>query len=289
MPFVIVFVLVLAIPHLRRRFRCSKTTEAKLPVYSTGVPNEIRTSDRHRRNSSMTGVNAVLVSAAAYIGSIASFLLASFIPQMPNVPIGCLLPSNNESFRTWSSSQAILIALFGFHFTRRAFEVFFVHKYQRSQTVLDSVGAQMYYWGFSFWIGWSIRPDAGFENTYLPLFVIGATLFCIGETGNCIAHVQLRILRNPHPDSEEPVGHVIPRNVIFTLVSCPHYTFELVTWLGFVLATWVIASMTFLLATFITLMVYSRRNHQRYLREFDGLEGRELYPTRRKALIPFIY
>ena len=285
----VVCAVLLLIPRVYKHSPCNKQTGKLQP----GNAEENRTTDYKSRLK--MSVNAVLVSGAAYIGSIGSFLLGSFIPNLPDIPIGCVLPSKDETFRLWPNAQAILIALYGVHFFRRTFEVFFVHKYARSQTILDAVGAQVYYWGFAFWIGWSIRPDAGYENTLLPLFVIGVVIFCIGEIGNCAAHIQLRRLRSARLQEESGDagtgmrGHIIPRGFLFTYVSCPHYTFELLTWLGFVLATWVISSILFFLATFITLMVYSRKNHQRYKTDFDGRQGRDLYPTERKALIPFIY
>ncbi|XP_072035089.1 very-long-chain enoyl-CoA reductase-like [Amphiura filiformis] len=284
--FVVFFAVLLMIPRVSKLCKLKKEGDTELNIRNA---EEIRTRDLHTMS-----VNAVLVSSAAYVGSLGAFLLGTFVPNLPDIPIGCILPSKNDSFREWKNAQSILIALYGLHFCRRTFEVFFVHKYARSQTVLDAVGAQVYYWAFAFWIGWSIRPDAGYENTYLTLFIIGVIMFCLGEIGNCAAHLQLRKLRSSRLQTESgdsigTRGHVIPRGVLFSYVSCPHYSFEILTWLGFLLATWVIASIIFFLATSITLLVYSTKHHQRYKNDFDGEHGRELYPPQRKALIPFIY
>ena len=285
--FVVVFALLLLIPRFYKR--CKQRRKEPDIDLNVGISDENRTRDYTKMS-----VNAIAVSSIAYIGSLGAFLLGSFVPNLPGIPIGNVLPSHQEKWRTWTDAQSILIILYGLHFLRRTFEVFFVHKYVRRQTVLDAIGAQIYYWAFAFWIGWSIRPDTGYVNTYLTLFIIGCIIFLIGEMGNCAAHWQLRKLRSAQLQTESgdsigTRGHIIPKGVLFSYVSCPHYSFEIITWLGFLLATWVLATMLFFLATFITLLIYSRKHHQRYKDEFDGEHGRELYPTRRRALIPFVW
>jgi very-long-chain enoyl-CoA reductase len=72
-------------------------------------------------------------------------------------------------------------------------------------------------------------------------------------------------------------------------VSCPHYFFEIVSWIGFAIAIQTIGSLAFLAASAGVLVTWARKRHRAYLAEFDGREGRELYPKDRKALVPFVY
>ena len=124
-----------------------------------------------------------------------------------------------------------------------------------------------------------MRPESDYEQSFLTLVILGSVIFLIGETGNCICHIQLRKFR----DEKRPTF------LLFNHVSCPHYFFEILPWTGFFLAKWTLAAVLFLLATIITLVVYARKKHTAYLEEFDGKDGSELYPVNRKALIPFIY
>ncbi|XP_038067345.1 very-long-chain enoyl-CoA reductase-like [Patiria miniata] len=243
------------------------------------------------------GFNAVVVNSGFYIGTIVSFLLASLVPGLPKLPfpvIGCMVTANSGSFGRWQpGGQVILMVLYVGHFIRRTAEVLFVHRYKRKMPLGETLGAPVYYWTFGFWAGWALRPDLGYINTHVALFVAGAIIFIAGEVGNCAAHIQLRRLRGGDRKREgqqaPPSGHVIPRGVLFSLVSCPHYTSEIISWVGFFLATWTLNGALFLLATVITLIFYSTKHHRRYKEEFDGRDGRELYPTCRKALIPFIF
>ncbi|XP_033646253.1 very-long-chain enoyl-CoA reductase-like [Asterias rubens] len=241
------------------------------------------------------GFNAVSTNSTFYIGTVVSFIIASFVPGLSRLPfpvIGCMINDISTWFGHWDSAHVILVVLYSGHFVRRTLEVFLVHRYKRKMPLGETLGAPVYYWCFGFWAGWSLRPDLGYINTYLPLYLIGCATFLVGEVGNCVAHIQLRQLRHVKQDNTHeapPSGHAIPRGLLFSLVSCPHYTFEIVTWTGFFLATWTLNGALFLAATLITLVVYSRKHHHRYKDEFNGRDGRELYPENRKALIPFLF
>ena len=116
-------------------------------------------------------------------------------------------------------------------------------------------------------------------------------MFLIGEAGNCFCHLKLRAFRKEKragwlsPNSQ----HVLPHGFLFDCISCPHYSCEILSWLGFFLASWTLPAALFLLATIITLFVYAHKKHKAYQQEFDGLAGRELYPRNRKVLIPFVF
>ncbi|XP_078618385.1 very-long-chain enoyl-CoA reductase-like [Branchiostoma floridae x Branchiostoma japonicum] len=236
----------------------------------------------------------VLVSSVAYLGSIVFYLLAFYLREFPKVPfpaVGCLLASDGD-FGEWTSAGYVLMALWCFHYMRRFVEVLFVHEYKRKMGFVECFGAQIYYWVFGFWVGLSLRPDMGYINTYLPLFIVGSLLFFVGEVGNGVSHLQLRSLRsnkNNHLLYQTKSQHVVPRGLMFELVSCPHYLFEIISWIGFSLATWALSVIAFLAASVLTLCIYSYQKHKAYRAEFDGAEGRELYPPNRKALIPFVF
>ncbi|XP_066282440.1 very-long-chain enoyl-CoA reductase-like [Branchiostoma lanceolatum] len=240
------------------------------------------------------GISQVLVGSVSYFGTIVVFLLAFYLREFPEVPfpvVGSLLASDG-GFGEWTSAGYVLMALWCFHFIRRFVEVLFVHDYRSRLDYLEGVGTPVYYWVFSFWVGLSLRSDLGYVNTHLPLFVIGSLVFLVGEIGNGLSHLQLRSLRsskNNHLLYQTKSQHVVPHGLMFELVSCPHYFFEIISWLGFSLATWALSVIVFLAATVVTLCFYGYQKHKAYRTEFDGAEGRELYPPNRKALIPFVF
>ncbi|XP_022110729.1 very-long-chain enoyl-CoA reductase-like [Acanthaster planci] len=247
-------------------------------------------------HTTSTGFSPVVVSSVAYIGTIASFLIASLVPGLPKLPfpvVGCMVTANSGKFGVWQpGAHTIFMGLYVAHFIRRTLEVLFVHRFKRRMSLTETLGAPVYYWTFGFWAGWALRPDLGYINTHIAIFSVGIVIFIFGEVGNCTAHIQLRMLRSGTTEGRQSSlssGHVIPRSLLFSLVSCPHYTCEIISWLGFFLATWTLNGALFLVATIITLTVYSHKHHRRYKEEFDGRDGRELYPKVRKALIPFIF
>lgn len=240
------------------------------------------------------GFNPVLVNSATYIGTLAVFLVAMKVPgiSVQYFPAtGCLLVSNDATLAENQDLEYLFVGLWSLHFLRRTIEVLFVHDYRRKMPCVESIGAPIYYWFFAFWNGIALRHDNGYRQTFIALIAVGSAMFLLGEFGNCYCHLKLRAFRK-----EKRAGslshnsqHVIPRGCLFECVSCPHYLCEILSWLGFFLATWILPAALFLLATVITLVTYSYKKHKAYQQEFDGLAGRELYPKNRKALIPFIF
>jgi len=118
----------------------------------------------------------------------------------------------------------------------------------------------------------------------LTYFFLGYIVFLIGEIGNGYHHYLLAHLR-----PKGVTGHVIPSGGMFGLLSCPHYFFELVSWVGFMLVSQVsVGSIAFLVLSIVVLIPRSLEKHNKYRAEFDGQKGKALYPKGRKALIPFI-
>ena len=245
-------------------------------------------------NSTPSGCNPVFINSLTYIGTLVLFVLVMEIPVLPTLPFPLnksMLVSNDADFAENKRMTYLFMAFWELHFMRRTLEVLFVHQYKRRMPIVESIGAPVYYWFFAIWIAWSMRPESGYEQSFLALVILGSIIFFIGETGNCVCHIQLRKFR----DEKRPTymssasRHVLPHGLLFNQVSCPHYFYEILSWTGFFLATWTLAAVLFLLATIITLVVYARKKHKAYLQEFDGKDGSELYPANRTALIPFIY
>ena len=183
-----------------------------------------------------------------------------------------------------SLTAGLAAGLWSVHFVRRTWESAFVHRYSKpSIAAADYLTEYIYYWGFGAWIAWSVTSAT--ERAPLNVFsAFGLLLFVLAETGNAHAHRVLRDLRAPGGRERQ-----IPRGFGFQRLSCPHYFFEILTWVGFNLAipTW--AGVAFMLVGAGILSAWAHTRHVAYRREFDGRDGREKYPVERRALLPFLF
>lgn len=115
------------------------------------------------------------------------------------------------------------------------------------------------------------------EWFYMPQFIIGTLLFLLGYAMNKYSDRVLIKLRKANPDA-----YSIPHGGVYSVVSCPNYLGEIITWLGFSIAAWSIAGFVFTFMTACNLIYRGIENHQWYLDKFPE------YPKDRKAVIPFI-
>lgn len=108
-------------------------------------------------------------------------------------------------------------------------------------------------------------------------FVAGVLLFALGYGTNRWADGVLRRLRQPGDER-----HEIPRGGLYELISCPNYLGELVEWVGWALATYSLAGLSFALFTAANLLPRALANHRWYRERFPD------YPPRRRALVPYL-
>jgi len=207
-------------------------------------------------------LSPTLVMLTVYGGAAAGFLIAYGWDR----PVSAGLP--------W----LLVPALWTAHYLRRIVEALVVHRSTRPNSLAELIAAAAYYTGFGIWIG----QEADATGIGVAHLLVGVVVFLIGEAGNAWHHLQLRRLGEGHD------GHVVPEGGAFSLVSCPHYLFELVTWTGFLILQPNEATGTFLLVGFVIMLIRALARHRAYRREFDGQDARPLYPPDRKALIPFV-
>jgi protein-S-isoprenylcysteine O-methyltransferase Ste14 len=111
-----------------------------------------------------------------------------------------------------------------------------------------------------------------------PRFVLGVAIFFVGLGANVRADRRLMALRRPGE-----TGYKIPHGGLHELVSSPNYLGEIVEWLGWAIATWSLAGLAFAVYTVANLGPRAVQHHAWYRRTFSD------YPSRRKALVPFIF
>lgn len=125
----------------------------------------------------------------------------------------------------------------------------------------------------------SLAPESMYTASWLadPRFIIGVLIFFTGYAVNKHSDHVLAALRAPGES-----GYKIPRGGLYEYVSCPNYLGEMITWLGWTIATWSIGGIFFLVWTIFNLGPRAVTHHQWYKKTFPD------YPVKRKALIPFV-
>ena len=85
-------------------------------------------------------------------------------------------------------------------------------------------------------------------------------------------------------------GHVMPKNGCFEFVTCPHYLFELISWLGICIMTQWKSNGVILLLVLSSLILTKRAvaRHREYKEKFSGKNGMVSYPSTRRAIFPFL-
>lgn len=169
------------------------------------------------------------------------------------------------------------------HYGKRLLETLFVHRFSHGTMPLGNLFKNCsYYWGFCLYVAYHINhplftPPSQFQQ------IIGALLFAICEIGNLSTHILLRNLRPAGSTVRKiPVPDANVFNILFNLVSCPNYTYEVGSWIGFTVMTSCVPAGLFTLAGFYQMAVWALGKHKNYLKEFKN------YPKNRKAIIPFV-
>jgi protein-S-isoprenylcysteine O-methyltransferase Ste14 len=122
--------------------------------------------------------------------------------------------------------------------------------------------------------------SAGYANQWLadPRFIVGVGLFLVGFVINRQADRTLRNLRRPGES-----GYKVPYGGLYRWISCPNYLGEILTWVGWAVATWSLPGLSFAVWTIANLAPRARAHHAWYRAHFSD------YPTQRKALVPGVW
>lgn len=163
------------------------------------------------------------------------------------------------------------------HFARRAIESAFLEKHSAQKVSLaDSCGEFVYYWGFSAWIAYSLASSQQLLLSPLPI-----SLCCCGwiaaELTNFYAHFTLS--RTCAKDGKRAV----PDSRLFSIVCCPHYLAEALSWMFFSLCCPTVGSVVFTSLGAVVMLSYALERHRRYAANDPAFSR-----SGRKAMIPFI-
>ncbi|XP_037077534.1 very-long-chain enoyl-CoA reductase-like isoform X2 [Pollicipes pollicipes] len=170
-----------------------------------------------------------------------------------------------------------------FHYAKRLLETLFVHRFSHATMPLSNLFKNCtYYWGFTLYVAYHVNHPL-YTPPPRPLFIAGLVMFVVGELGNFSVHWALRQLR-PAGSRERRVPHPTanPLTALFATVSCPNYTYEFLSWLGFSLLTQCLPAGLFTAAGMYQMTVWALAKHRNYRSEFAN------YPRRRRAILPFL-
>jgi very-long-chain enoyl-CoA reductase len=108
---------------------------------------------------------------------------------------------------------------------------------------------------------------------------IGAALMAVSELINLLVHVQLSGMRKQEGSDDRKA----PGGPLFALVSCPNYTAEILSWVGFSIMTQIGMSYAFTVVGFLQMTQWAIQKHVGYLKS-----DKEYKAKGRKAIVPFL-
>lgn len=194
------------------------------------------------------------------------------------------------------------------HYAKRLLETLFVHRFSHATMPVRNLFKNCsYYWFSAIYVAYYVNHPLYIAPSEFK-FYVGLTVFTLCELGNLSIHFALRNLRQPGTTTRKiPLPTTNPFTSLFYFVSCPNYTYEIGSWIGFTIMTSclpgihffllftkkksrtynciiiiVLSAAVFTLAGAYQMTVWAIGKHKAYKKEFSQ------YPKSRKAIFPFI-
>lgn len=241
------------------------TLDGKTPLAKQGVTDG--TELRYKDLGPQVGYRTVFL--VEYAGPLAFML---FYAMRPSFVYGAGM------MKPYGYTQKLFISLFIAHFLKRELESVFVHKFSHPTMPLRNIFKNcIYYWSFAAFIGY-ILCNPAYTQPSQTQSNIGAALMIINEILNGLVHLQLSRMRSSDGDQTRK----IPQGPLFSLVSCPNYFFEIMSWVSFSIGTNMLSSWLFTIAGFLQMAPWAQKKHRNYMKT-DAKVAKT-----RKALLPFL-
>ncbi|XP_009355005.2 very-long-chain enoyl-CoA reductase-like [Pyrus x bretschneideri] len=205
-------------------------------------------------------------------------MLVAYTPAFVTALTSLLFFPHND-IRSLLLSYALTL-----HFLKRILEVQFVHKYSGGMGVDTAVPICLSYLlstGSMIYGQYLSSQGLGFPEPAIDMKSAGIVLFVIGISGNLYHHYLLSEMRAKPGEEKE---YKIPKGGLFELVICPHYLFEITTFLGISFISQTLYSFSFTAGTALYLAgrSYATRNWYRSKFKYH-------FPNNLKALVPYVF
>jgi very-long-chain enoyl-CoA reductase len=116
------------------------------------------------------------------------------------------------------------VILWSIHYGKRIYESMFVHSFSSdTMPIANLFKNSAYYWGAAALLGYNAQFEMITMNAHNTFIVL---LWSLCQIGNGFCHYYLANLRSD-PTSRE---HILPTNILFQIVTCPNYTYEILGW-----------------------------------------------------------
>ncbi|CAM1504767.1 Fc.00g023580.m01.CDS01 [Cosmosporella sp. VM-42] len=179
-----------------------------------------------------------------------------------------------------SPTQWLTFAMVVLHFLKREYETLFVHKFSANTMPWTNIFKNsFFYWAFSgalcaFFI---YSPTSLAAKADKPVIdALGAVLYLFGETGNALVHQYLSSLRSAGGTERKiPVGYG------FGLVTCPNYMFEVLSWVGIIVASRSWTVVVFIAIGAAQMYDWAKGKERAYRKEFG-----DRYKKKRYVMLP---
>ena len=180
-------------------------------------------------------------------------------------------------------TQWLAFALFTGHFLKREYETFFVHKFSASTMPFFNIFRNSFYYWFvsgllcalEIYSPWSLAATT--DNQ--PLEIIGTAIFLVCQVCNAIIHLNLASLR-----SKGGTERGIPKGLGTSLVTSPNYMFEILAWVGVIIATRSFFTVVFICIGTSYMLSWGKAKERAYRKEFP-----ETYKKKKFIIFPGIF
>ncbi|KIW15933.1 hypothetical protein PV08_05983 [Exophiala spinifera] len=186
--------------------------------------------------------------------------------------------------QTTSQVQKLLCWLVCLHFVKRELETVFVHRFSAATMPFRNVFKNSFhYWALSGALiaAFIYSPSSAAAAGPNPALIYsGLLLYVVGELGNLHSHLTLMGLRSSGGNERG-----IPQGPFFSLVTCPNYLFETISWLGVYLVSglsWGV--LIFIIISVLPMAQWAKKKERRYRKEFG-----DKYKNKRYTMLPGIW
>jgi 3-oxo-5-alpha-steroid 4-dehydrogenase 1 len=183
---------------------------------------------------------------------------------------------------TTTITAFVLLCLWCLHYIDRTFIYPFTLRSTSNRIPIIIVSAGLLFSGVNGYLNgrYIFTFSDGYANEWLGdwRFISGLSLFLAGFIINRSADRTLHKLRHYGESS-----YKIPHQGFYRWISSPNYFGEIITWIGWALATWSLAGLAFAVWTAANLVPRAKAHHAWYRKHFRG------YPPKRRALVPWMW